>query len=88
MGLHFGQVNIDSQGDRQGSSVNFAARIESAQEEQFHQTRLGIQKEDLEAANRILISEVVNDEIKSAGEFHTRLVGYSIQRNYRPPSVA
>lgn len=76
MGLHFGQVNIDSHGDRQGTSVNFAARIESAQEEQFHQTRLGIQKEDLESANRILISEVVNDEIKNNKEFRTRLVGY------------
>ena len=76
MGVHFGQVNVDSNGDRQGTSVNFASRIEAATENQFHQTRLGIQKEDLEQANRILISEVVNDELKGSSEFRSRLVGY------------
>lgn len=76
MGIHFGQVNIDSQGDRQGTSVNFAARIEDAKADQFHQTRLGIQKDELQEVNRILISEVVNDELKSLGGFRTRLVGY------------
>ena len=76
MGVHLGQVNIDSQGDRQGTSVNFAARIEDAKTDQFHQTRLGIQKEDFQEANRIFISEVCNDEIKGETGFRTRLVGY------------
>jgi len=76
MGIHFGQVSIDSQGDRQGTAVNFASRIEGASAEQFHQTRLGIQKDELESANRLLISEVVNAELKGKPEFRTRLVGY------------
>ena len=71
-----GLGNLDSSGDRQGTSVNFASRIEGAKTDQFHQTRLGITKADLEEANRILVSEVLNDELKSEPGFKTRLVGY------------
>ncbi len=76
MGIHFGQVNIDSTGDRQGTSVNLAARIEDAKTDQLHETRLGIQKDQMKKANRILISEVVHDEIQGDREFRSRLVGY------------
>ena len=76
IGIHFGQVNIDADGDRHGTSCNLAARIEDAKEDQFHQTRMGISKDELQQHNRILASEVVIDELKNQPEFKSRLVGY------------
>jgi len=37
---------------------------------------MGIKKDELAEVNRILISEVVNDELKIQANFRTRLVGY------------
>jgi class 3 adenylate cyclase len=77
MGIHFGEVQLDSQMDRQGSAVNMASRIENVTPTEFHQTRMGVRLEDLREENRIFVSEVVNEEISAAKVgFRTRLVGY------------
>jgi class 3 adenylate cyclase/tRNA A-37 threonylcarbamoyl transferase component Bud32 len=77
MGIHFGEVRLDSRFDRQGSAVNMAERIENVTPTQFHQTRMGVSLEELREENRIFISEVVNEEIANCRPgFRTRLVGY------------
>ena len=69
-------MNIDSKGDRQGTSVNFSARIEEAKASQRTMTESGSDAVALKAFDRILISEVMNDEIKEMPEFKTRNLGY------------
>lgn len=76
MGIHFGQVNIDSSGDRQGTAVNFAARIEAVKASQRAMSDSETEPPPLKAFDRILISEVVHDELKSKPEFKTRELGY------------
>jgi hypothetical protein len=76
MGIHFGQVNIDSTGDRQGTAVNFTSRIKDAKSDQLHETEWGIKKDEIKTINRIFISDVVNEEIENSREYRSQLVGY------------
>jgi class 3 adenylate cyclase len=75
MGVHLGQINIDSQGDRIGTSANFAARIESAKLEQLKGAE-DLANVHLPERDRVLVSEVVSDEIKANPAFKLRAIGY------------
>jgi class 3 adenylate cyclase len=76
MGIHFGEVHLDSAGDRQGSSVNMASRLQSVGAVDFHQTQAGIDLDQLSEENRIFISEAVNEELAEHKHYNTRLVGF------------
>jgi class 3 adenylate cyclase len=75
MGIHLGQLNIDSQGDRIGTAANFAARIEGAKLEQL-QAAEDLTKVHLPERDRVLVSEVVSDEIKALPGLGVRPIGY------------
>ncbi len=73
-GIHLGQVNIDSGGDRLGTAANFAARIEGVKPEQFQHSE---QEEiDFPLKNRIFVSEVVAQELAEVPTFEFRPLGY------------
>lgn len=77
IGIHFGQTNVDSDGDRQGDVINMAFRLEGAGMSGFHQTSGGLEKDSLPIHDRIFISEPAHDELqKRGGRFPTRLVGF------------
>ena len=75
MGVHLGQINIDSQGDRIGTSANFAARIEAAKLEQLKGAE-DLASVQLPERDRVLVSEVVSDELKGNAGFSLRPIGY------------
>jgi class 3 adenylate cyclase len=75
MGIHLGQINIDSQGDRIGTAANFAARIEAAKLDQLKGAE-DLASVQLPERDRVLILEVVNDEIKGNPAFSVRSIGY------------
>jgi class 3 adenylate cyclase len=77
IGIHFGQTNVDSDGDRQGDVVNMAFRLEGASTSGFHETSGGLEKDSLPLHDRVFVSESAHDEIlKRGGRFPTRLVGF------------
>jgi len=75
MGIHMGQVNIDSRGDRIGTTANFAARIEGAKIEQL-QAAEDPANVQLPEKDRILASDVVHDELKDHPGYPMRAIGY------------
>jgi class 3 adenylate cyclase len=75
MGVHMGQVNIDPRGDRIGTTANFAARIEGAKLEQL-QAAEDPGKVQLPERDRILVSDVVHEELKDNPGYPMRPVGY------------
>ncbi|MBN2451657.1 MAG: adenylate/guanylate cyclase domain-containing protein [Lentisphaeria bacterium] len=75
MGIHLGQVNIDSHGDRIGTAANFAARIEAAKIEQL-QAAEDPANVVLPERDRILVSDVVSEELKGNAAFALRPIGY------------
>jgi class 3 adenylate cyclase len=74
-GIHMGQVNIDSRGDRIGTTANFAARIEGAKIEQL-QAAEDPANVQLPEKDRILVSDVVHDELKDHPGYPMRALGY------------
>ncbi len=75
MGIHMGEVNIDPQGDRIGTTANFAARIEGAKLEHLKAAEDPANVQ-LPEKDRILVSEVVHDELRDHPGFPMRPVGY------------
>ena len=76
MGVHFGEINTDSQGDRHGTAVNMASRIMNVSPQNFHETRLGVSVDELMDQNRIYVSSAVQEEISEIKTIETRLLGY------------
>jgi class 3 adenylate cyclase len=75
MGVHLGQINIDSQGDRIGTAANFAARIEAAKLDQLKGAE-DLATVQLPERDRVLVSEVISEEIKGNPAFSLRPIGY------------
>jgi class 3 adenylate cyclase len=76
-GINFGQTHVDSDGDRQGDTVNMAFRLEGAGSSGFHETRGGLGKDDLPTRDRIFISEHAHGELeRQGGGVPCRLVGF------------
>jgi class 3 adenylate cyclase len=75
-GINFGQTHVDSDGDRQGDTVNMAFRLEGAGSSGFHETQGGLLKDTLPARDRIFISEHAYGEMERLGGVPCRLVGF------------
>jgi len=75
IGVHMGQVNIDSHGDRIGTAANFAARIEGVKMEQL-QAAEDPANVVLPERDRLLVSDVIHEELKDNTLFKMRPIGY------------
>jgi len=76
IGINYGETYKLVDGDRRGSAVDMAFRIESVKLRDMHQTVIGIKKEDLPRIDRIFISEVVQNFIASKSSVNTRCIGF------------
>lgn len=76
IGINYGETYKLQDGDRRGSAVDMAFRIESVKIKDMHQTVIGIKKEDLPRVDRIFISEVVQKFIVSKSSLNTRCLGF------------
>lgn len=75
-GMNFGQTHVDSDGDRQGDTVNMAFRLEGAGSSGMHETQGGLLKDTLPTRDRIFISEHAHGELERLGGVPCRLVGF------------
>ena len=75
-GIHMGQINIDSEGDRIGTAANFAARIEAAKPEQLQAAEDDPAEVSLPEMDRVFVSEVVYEDLKVIPGFTLRPIGY------------
>lgn len=76
-GINFGEVHADSLGDRTGSAVNLAFRVQDTKAEDMHETKQGIRKADLSLRDRIFVTHNVFKELSAAGSaFECLKLGY------------
>ncbi len=76
IGINYGETFRLEDGDRRGSAVDMAFRVESVKIGDMHQTMIGIRKEELPRVDRIFISEVVQKLIASKPTIKTRCIGF------------
>lgn len=76
IGIHFGETYKLEDGDRRGTNVDMAFRVESVKIGEMHQTISGIKREDMPRVDRIFISEVVNKMTAGKPGIKTRCIGY------------
>jgi len=76
IGINYGEAYKLQDGDRRGSAVDMAFRVESVKINKMYQTVSGIKKEDLPRVDRIFISEVVQNLIASKSSIKTRCIGF------------
>ncbi len=75
-GIHMGELNIDSQGDRIGTAVNFAARIEGTKRDQLRAAEEDPDSIPFPEQDRIFISETVQDLVQHLPGLVFRPLGY------------
>ena len=76
IGIHYGETSKLEDGDRRGTAVDMAFRVESVKIMDMHQTTLGIKKDDLPRVDRLFISESVQNLIASKSTIRTRCIGF------------
>lgn len=76
IGINFGETYRLSDGDRRGTAVDMAFRVESVKIADMHETVVGIKKEDMPRVDRLFISEVVQKLISSNSTIKIRTIGY------------
>ena len=74
--INYGETHKLAEGDRRGSAVDMAFRLESVGPHDMHQTAIGIRKEDLPPADRIFITENMEHALAGKPPFKFRLIGY------------
>jgi len=75
-GVHMGELNIDSHGDRIGTAVNFAARIEGTKREQLRAAEEDPEQVPFPEQDRIFISETVQELVQELPGVAFRPLGY------------
>jgi hypothetical protein len=76
IGVHLGQVSTDPAGDRTGTAVNLAFRIQDTRREQCRQWAEGAEQASFPERDRVLVSEVVVEELRDRGGVRFRRLGY------------
>ena len=76
IGINYGETSRLEDGDRRGSAVDMAFRVEAVKIAEMHQTMIGIRKDELPRVNRIFISEVVQNLIARKPTIKTRCIGF------------
>lgn len=76
IGINYGETYKLSDGDRRGSAVDMAFRVESVKIAEMHETVVGIKKADMPRVDRIFISEAVQKLIASNSSIKIRVIGY------------
>ena len=76
IGMNYGETARLEDGDRRGTAVDMAFRIESVQPKDMHQTVVGIKKQDMPKIDRIFVSETVFQMIHSHGHIKSRVIGF------------
>lgn len=88
-GVHFGEVYAQADGDRAGSAVDLAFRLEGASVTEMHETRQGLSKEDLPLEDRILVTHSVYQELAaSPGRFDCVKAGYFDFKGFEGTRIA
>lgn len=75
LGISYGELVLDEQGERHGAAINKAFRIESLTREHQESLGEGLQPEAFPDKNRIFVSEELKEEIKDAHGIGVELVG-------------
>lgn len=76
IGINYGETHRLSDGDRRGSAVDMAFRIESVKIQDMHQTMIGIKKEQMPRIDRIFISESVQKLVARKSSLTLRCIGF------------
>lgn len=88
-GINFGDVHAQADGDRIGSTVDLAFRLEGTNTFEMHETREGLTKDQLPEQDRILITHSVYKELSgSPGRFDCVKAGYFDFKGFEGTRIA
>jgi len=75
VGISYGELALDEQGERHGAAINKAFRIEGLKKEDQQSMGGGLEPEGFPEKNRILVSEEIKEEIRDVTEIPVHQVG-------------
>lgn len=73
--IHFGETNVNGTGDRLGTAVNMAFRVEGANSNNLMPIENGMTREEMPLDNYIFVTEIVAKEVQQIKRVKSKLVG-------------